>query len=68
MKMNSHSKAFEQYCCILKKNIIVIEETTLNNGKRKLICTMKPHCVECKNKILRCYFEQEKSSNTAIDI
>lgn len=65
--MNSHSKAFEQYCCIMKKNVVV-EETTFHDGRRKFICTMQPQCVECKNKILRCRFEYEKSDDTTIDI
>lgn len=65
--MNSHSKAFEQYCCIMKKNV-VIEETTYHDGRRKLVCTMHPQCIECKNKILKCRFEYEKTEDTAIDI
>lgn len=65
--MNSHSRAFEQYCCIMKRNII-IEEITFHDGRRKLVCTMHPQCIKCKNKILKRHFEYEKSDNTTIDI
>lgn len=65
--MNSHSRAFEQYCCIMKKNV-VIEETAYHDGRRKLVCTMRPQCKECKNKILRCRFECDKTNDTEIDI
>lgn len=65
--MNSHSKAFEQYCCIMKKNV-VIEETTYHDGRRILKCTMHPQCVECKNKILKIRFEDKKTDNAVIDI
>lgn len=58
--MKSHSKSFEQYCCIKEKNVI-IEETAYHDGRKKLKCTMLPECVKCKNLILRIYFEDEKT-------
>lgn len=54
--MKSHSKSYEQYCCIVKKNVVV-EETTFHNGEKTFICTMEPQCCGCKNKILKNRFE-----------
>lgn len=65
--MNSHSRAFEQYCCIMKKNVI-IEETAFHDGSKKLRCTMHPQCIKCRNKILKCNFETEKTTDSTIDI
>ncbi len=56
--MNSHSKAFEQYCFIMKKNV-VIEETSYYDGTRIYKCTMHPQCIECKNKILKCKLDKK---------
>ena len=64
--MKSHSRAFEQYCCIMKKNII-IEEINYHNGKRIFKCTMHPQCKKCKNRILQHRFE-EKTDVSVIDI
>lgn len=58
--MKSHSRAYEQYCCVMEKNV-VIEETAFHDGSRKFICTMQPKCMECKNKILRCRLGIEKN-------
>lgn len=65
--MKSHSKAYEQYCCIMKKNV-VIEETTYHDGRRKFVCTMQPQCVECKNIILKYRLDNEKINCNRIDI
>lgn len=59
--MKSHSKSYEQYCCIVNKNVVV-EETTFHNGLKTCICTMQPQCRECKNKILKNKFEKQKKS------
>lgn len=53
--MNSHSKSYEQYCCIIRKNV-AIEETTYHDGRKLLICTMFPRCKECRNEILKKQF------------
>lgn len=58
--MRSHSKSYEQYCCIVKKNIVV-EETYYHDGKKKLVCTMYPQCGQCGNKILKNNFENCKT-------
>ena len=58
--MKSHSKAYEQYCSIMKKNV-VIEETTYHDGRKVFICTMRPQCIECRNIILKKRFENNKN-------
>ena len=60
--MNSHSRAFEQYCFVMKRNII-IEETAFHDGSKKLRCTMHPHCIRCRNIILKYKFENENSDS-----
>ncbi len=60
--MKSHSKSFEQYCCIKKRNV-VIEETAYHDGRKKLRCTLYPECIRCKNNILKIYFETEKEES-----
>ena len=60
--MKSHSKSYEQYCCIKKRNV-VIEEIAYHDGSRKLRCTLHPECTKCRNRILRIHFEEEKTDN-----
>lgn len=40
------SKAYEQYCWVLEKNI-VFEETVFHDGARELRCTHFAECREC---------------------
>lgn len=53
--MEKHSKTFEQYCCVMEKNIIM-EETSYHNGKKSLRCVNHIICEMnggCKNRILK---------------
>lgn len=43
--MKNYLKTYEQYCCVLKRNI-VLEETVFCNGTHTLHCT---HFSECEN-------------------
>lgn len=43
--MKNYMKTYEQYCCVLKRNI-VLEETVFCNGTHTLKCT---HFSECKH-------------------
>lgn len=43
--MNKHKLTYEQYCCVLRQNI-VLEETVFHNGTREVRCT---HYAECRN-------------------
>lgn len=52
--MNKHSRAFEQYCWVKKKNV-VLEETVFHNGTRTLRCTSISECDReggCRNNTL----------------
>lgn len=60
--MNSHSRSYEQYCCVKKRNV-VIEETAYHDGRKKIRCTLHPECIKCKNIILKIYFDNEKTEN-----
>ena len=60
--MKSHSKAYEQYCCIKKKNVI-IEETAYHDGRKKLRCILSPECIKCKNIILKKQFDEKKTDD-----
>lgn len=42
--MNKHKLTYEQYCCVLQRNI-VLEETVFHNGTRAISCT---HFAECR--------------------
>lgn len=60
--MKKHSRAYEQYCWILKKNI-VFEETVFHNGTYKLSCMHLNECKNCggcKNPILAELFDENK--------
>ena len=67
--MKKHSRAYEQYCWVLQKNI-VFEETTFHNGTSALRCTHLSECDRsggCRNGILyalfsgeQCMIEEEK--------
>lgn len=53
--MKMQYRAYEQYCCVLKRNI-VLEETTYENGTKRTICTNYLNCCNCggcKNRILK---------------
>ena len=52
--MKSHSRSYEQYCCVKKRNV-VIEETAYHDGRK---------FIRCKNKILKVYFD-DKNEDTA---
>ncbi|MBQ3086240.1 MAG: hypothetical protein IKM24_10200 [Clostridia bacterium] len=57
--MKKHFKSYEQYCCVLEKNI-VMEETVYHNGTKSVICTTLPYCNKnggCKNAVLRRLWE-----------
>ena len=43
--MDEHKMTYEQYCCVLKQNI-VFEETVFHNGTHEIDCM---HYSECKN-------------------
>lgn len=58
--MKSHTKSYEQYCVVKKRNVI-IEETAYHDGRKKLRCTLHPECVRCRNLILKIQFEDEKT-------
>ena len=60
--MKSYTKAYEQYCCVLKRNI-VLEETVFCNGTRTLQCTRFGECSQgggCTNALI------EPRLNTAV--
>ncbi|MBQ7961085.1 MAG: hypothetical protein IJ289_00680 [Clostridia bacterium] len=61
--MKSHSRSYEQYCCVKKRNV-VIEETAYHDGRKFIRCTLYPECIRCKNKILKVYFD-DKNEDTA---
>ncbi|MCL2514101.1 MAG: hypothetical protein FWF08_09375 [Oscillospiraceae bacterium] len=53
--MNKHQSSFEQYCCVMKKNV-VMEETVFHNGEKAVKCVYSVICDNnggCKNKILK---------------
>ena len=57
--MKSHSRTFEQYCCVMEKNIIM-EETCHTDGQRELRCIHHMVCAMnggCKNQILKPHTE-----------
>lgn len=58
--MKSHSKSYEQYCCVKKRNVI-FEEIAYHDGRKKLRCTMHPECVYCKNITLKIHLDEEKT-------
>jgi hypothetical protein len=62
------SKSYEQYCCVLERNV-VMEEATYHNGGIKLFCTNYPQCFTCggcKNIILNDKIEKAAMVNTMI--
>ncbi len=49
--MKKHSRAYEQYCWVLQKNI-VFEETLFHNGTQEIRCSHFRECREqggCRN-------------------
>lgn len=51
--MRKSKIAYEQYCFVLGRNIVV-EETLHEDGKREVLCTNHKHCLKdggCKNQI-----------------
>lgn len=51
-KLKKHSFTYEQYCTVLKKNII-LEEITYHDGNRKTVCLNSHNCSEngeCRDK------------------
>ncbi|MBQ7688704.1 MAG: hypothetical protein IJT27_05765 [Clostridia bacterium] len=53
--MDRHSKAYEQYCWVMEKNI-VFEETVFHNGTHEVRCTHFSECRDCggcRNKSLK---------------
>lgn len=55
--MDSHSKTFEQYCCVKGRNVAV-EEITYHDGSKCYRCSMHSVCEECNNEILKNRFEK----------
>ena len=52
--MKQHSIAYEQYCWVKQKNV-VLEETVYHNGTKKVTCTSLAECGGnggCKNSTL----------------
>lgn len=60
--MDSHTKTYEQYCCVKGKNVAV-EETTYHNGIKIYRCSMSQICKNCKNSILKQKFDLSYKSN-----
>lgn len=56
-------KSYEQYCCVLQRNV-VMEETTYLGGGIKIFCTNYPQCITCggcKNIILNDRIEKTEA-------
>ena len=52
--LEQHSIAYEQYCWVKQKNVVV-EETVFHNGTKKIVCTSFSECGGsggCKNNTL----------------
>lgn len=57
--MKQHSRTYEQYCWVMKKNI-VFEETTFHNGTYSVRCSRFGDCAAaggCKNRSLLPVFD-----------
>jgi len=57
--LKKHFNSYEQYCCVLEKNIIM-QETVYHNGTKSIVCTNLPYCEDiggCKNAVLRRLWE-----------
>lgn len=53
--MKKTSTTYEQYCCVMEKNVIM-EETAHGDGGKKVRCINHVFCAMnggCKNKILK---------------
>ena len=53
--MKKHFITYEQYCCVLNRNV-VMEEAVYHNGKKRLACTNAAACDAvggCKNAIIK---------------
>lgn len=53
--MKKHSNTYEQYCCVLNKNVIM-EEIIYHNGGKALRCTNAAACSAtggCRNRIIK---------------
>ena len=63
--MDKHAFSYEQYCSIVKKNII-IQETSYYNGRKKIRCLNHLKCKNefggCQNKFI--IEKKEKAENT----
>ena len=58
--MKKHSRAYEQFCWVLGKNI-VFEETVFHNGTNQIACTHLKECMHnggCRNEILAALFSE----------
>ena len=63
--MKKHSHAYEQYCWVLKKNIVFVE-TVYHNGTNAIACTHYYECRDkggCKNKILSALFSENQDAD-----
>ena len=63
--MNKHSRVYEQYCWVMKKNI-AFEETTFHNGTSQISCMHLGECTRnggCKNAILAALFKENKGND-----
>ncbi|MBR1811410.1 MAG: hypothetical protein IJ766_07195 [Clostridia bacterium] len=61
--MNKHSSTFEQYCCVMEKNVIM-EETHFHNGTKHVHCANHLLCAMnggCKNNIIKKQLASEDS-------
>ena len=63
--VDKHSYSYEQYCSIVKKNIIILE-TSYYDGNKKIKCLNHYKCKKefggCKNKFVLA--KQEKTGKT----
>ena len=58
--MKQHSNAYEQYCWVKQRNV-VLEETIYHNGTKKVRCTSFSDCSGtggCKNSVLNTMWEK----------
>ena len=54
------TKTIEQYCCVVEKNVPVVEITG-SDGSKSYRCTMLSQCRECMNSILKARFRQTET-------
>lgn len=61
--MNGHSRTYEQYCCVMGKNVMM-EETRYSDGTCLLHCGHHVICAltgGCRNTVLQPFLEPERS-------